>query len=54
MLVLLLEFVLLQLQHNIQNVKWKTSTVSPHTEEAAIFYFFLAKSQIVKQASFAM
>jgi hypothetical protein len=54
MLVLLLEFVLLQLKHNMHNVKWKNSAVSAHVEEATIFNFFWAKSHIGKQASFAM
>jgi hypothetical protein len=53
MLGLLLVFVLLQLKHNMQNVKCKTSAVSVHAGEAAIF-FILAKSQMVKHASFAM
>jgi hypothetical protein len=38
MLVLLLKF-LLQMQPNMENIKWKTTAVSPHAEEAAISYF---------------
>lgn len=51
MLALLLKVVLLQLKHNMRNAKWNTSAVSTHAEEATIFFYFLAKSQIVKQAT---